>query len=591
MAITIRHDAAAVALPANSAQRKYGQSLVLQQQQQKYAAQQAANDRLFSALQQQQTARNNWQWGGNAQQGRPQGGAIIQQGGQQRGFGLTTTVDAQKQAMADAEQRKKDFEAARSRIDTYAKDMLANGEIADQETKNKIRNLIAGKTIVMGSGFNETAQQEYLDRYNAELAKILSEVPPPKAKPTPQEQFDQGIVVGPDGAKYRANSKGDFEPLPVQPTQPASAAEALKANPKLQSDYRNQAAGILAGPDGDKAIPGSTPEEQRAAVNALAMKLYEQDQKDFGGSQAAAQAPPVAEQVPSAPAGIPIAPPDAEQQALAQKLRDGMNGKIDDKAYDAAYREWTSKYGNSEEAEKYFNAADELIKSNGGEYNKEWQELISRGHNAKNGPINPFVEGEPQEAVQQAPLTTQPPSPSPQGPTVQPPDPGQPPAPAPPRQPLPLSSNTTSQNEWAGVAGADQPSAPVGGSQGESNQGRSELITGQPQQGGLPTVTPPDFGKLVESAQDDNEKAVISQIQGLASQHADSPDVVNALNVFVSPGSSKEDRLAAFDYLSTAGIDLNQMIAEEPGRAEKIRKVQEKNQERFGNRRDLLNGM
>lgn len=138
---------------------------------------------------------------------------------------------------------------------------------------------------------------------------------------------------------------------------------------------------------------------------------------------------------------------------------------------------------------------------------------------------------------------------------------------------------------------ASDGSVPVGGSQGQSNQGRSELITGQPQQSGLPTVTPPDFGKLVAAAPDDNEKAVINQIQGLASQHADSPDVVNALNVFVSPGSSKEDRLAAFDYLSTAGIDLNQMIAEEPGRAEKIRKVQEKNQERFGNRRDLLNGM
>ena len=309
MAITIRHDAAAVALPANSAQRKYGQSLVLQQQQQKYAAQQAANDRLFSALQQQQPARNNWQWGGNAQQGRPQGGAIIQQGGQQRGFGLTTTVDAQKQAMADAEQRKKDFEAARSRIDTYAKDMLANGEIADQETKNKIRNLIAGKTIVMGHGFDETARQNYLEQYNAELAKILSEVPPPKPQAPPQPNFhtDQ------NGNQWVESGPGKWEQVPVQPTQPASAAEALKANPKLQSDYRNQAAGILAGPDGDKAIPGSTPEEQRAAVNALAMKLYEQDQKDFGGSQAAAQAPPVAEQVPSAPAGIPIAPPDPGQ--------------------------------------------------------------------------------------------------------------------------------------------------------------------------------------------------------------------------------------------------------------------------------------
>ena len=483
MAISIKHDAFGVVPPSNAAQRKYGQSLVLQQQQQKYQTQQANADRLFQLAQQQQPFRNNWQWGGKAQQGRQQAGGIIQQGGQQRGFGLTTTVDAQKQAMADAEQRKKDFEAARSRMDTYAKDMLANGEIEDQETKNKIRNLIAGKTIVMGSGFDETARKNYLDQYNAELSKILSEVPPPKAKAPPQPNFhtDQ------NGNQWVESGPGKWEQVPVQPTQPASPTEAFKAEPKTDDKYQKMAEARLMGPDnempqvdseevgadGKKKKRDMTPQEFQKAVKELKADLWNIDNTEEAPtvapdiSSGAIQSPPqeasILEQ--SAPAGIPIAPPDPEQQALAQKLRDGMNGKIDDKAYDAAYREWTSKYGNSEEAEKYFNAADELIKSNGGKYNKEWQELIKKGHNAKNGPINPFTEGEPQEAVQQAPPTTQPPSPAPVtglGPNTGVPEldangnlAGH--APGNQREPLPLTSNSTSQNE---LAGADQPAVP-----------------------------------------------------------------------------------------------------------------------------------
>lgn len=309
MAITLRHDAFGVVPPSNAATRKYGQNLVLQQQQQKYAGQQAGYDRLFDAYKQQNQnafafnqAADNRVFQANQQQA-------------QNNFLMgrdKAQLDQQQQA-AEAERQRAFLDDARKQQSGFIMEGIKNGEY-DPATSRKLQQNLVAESEALGNGsLDATQRAEALQKILAERALLTANRMEQPPKPTPQQQFDQGIVVGPDGAKYRANSKGDFEPLPVQPTQPASAAEALKANPKLQSDYRNQAAGILAGPDGDKAIPGSTPEEQRAAVNALAMKLYEQDQKDFGGSQAAAQAPPVAEQVPSAPAGIPIAPPDPGQ--------------------------------------------------------------------------------------------------------------------------------------------------------------------------------------------------------------------------------------------------------------------------------------
>lgn len=81
-----------------------------------------------------------------------------------------------------------------------------------------------------------------------------------------------------------------------------------------------------------------------------------------------------------------------EQQNLAQTLRDGMNGKIDSKAYDAATKEWISKYGNADEAKKYFDEADAIYKANGGKNDEKWKEAVRKGHEAQWGPGNPFVE-------------------------------------------------------------------------------------------------------------------------------------------------------------------------------------------------------
>lgn len=526
MAIRFKYDLATVAPPSNDLTRKFGQSLVLQQQQQKYSGQQAGYDRLFNAYKQQN--QNAFAWNQAADN------RVFQAKQQEAQNNFLTGRDQARLDQQAQQQRAADFNAARSRIDTHAKDMLANGNIKDPATRQRIQNLIAGKTIIMGSGFDETARQNYLDQYNAELAKILSEVPAP---PTRDDELKGFLGSNYDKFKdqpWVPNGKGGFaiadipQPAPASPTTPA---EAFKAEPKTGDKYRDKAESRLMGTDGEmpqvdsgevgedgkKKKRDMTPQEFQREVNKLASELWGIDNPQ-----------------PEKPTG----------------------------------------FGSSSAA--YYNAPDSEAKPP-----------------AADIPIAP-------------------------------PDPGQPPSPGPQKPSLPLSSNTTSQNPWAEASGAVQPTdtqAPPSAAEYDAEMtskgyklttpadgGRpyyfkdfgsgpaqpGEAIPQAPTQGNasaLPTVAPPDFGKLVGSATDDNEKAVISQIQGLVSQNADSPDIVNALHVFVSPGSSKEDRLAAFDYLSTAGIDLNQMIAEEPGRAEKIRKVQEKNQERFGNRRDLLNGM
>ena len=283
MAIRFRHDAAAVALPSNMASRKYGQSLVLQQQQQKYASQQAALDRELQAARLQPPVRNNWQWGGN------------QQGGLQRGFGLTPNPDAQKQLLADQQARAADFGAARDRIGMHAQEMLKNGEIPP-ELVPQVRNLLMDKAAVLTNKYNETQQQEFLSDYNAQLAAILSGVPPKAPEPTPQELYDKGVVTDPEtGMRFRQNAKGDYDPLPQQeqqPQRPTSAAEAFQADPKVRDKYMADAIAI-------ETKGGEVPltRDSRKKAATLAMELYEED--NSLGTPTAAPAMPGA--APTAP--------------------------------------------------------------------------------------------------------------------------------------------------------------------------------------------------------------------------------------------------------------------------------------------------
>lgn len=289
MAITFRHDAAAVALPANSANRKYGQQLVLQQQQQKYQGHQAGLDRLFDANKIQQ--QNQFQWNRDQQQRNFQ----WDMGHAQNKF--QADRDKAKFEQQQQQQRKADFDAARNRIDTHAKDMLANGEITDPEARQRIQNLIAGKTIVMGSDFDETARQNYLDQYNAELAKILSEVPPAKPKPPPQPNFhtDQ------NGNQWVESGPGKWEQVPPQEKKPTSLKEYYNGNEdKFQKDLDATMKSMQDEVDLGNSTGPVTPE---AAWKKM-QEAYDFRQKALGrSSQPPAGAPPAGS------GSLPMIPP------------------------------------------------------------------------------------------------------------------------------------------------------------------------------------------------------------------------------------------------------------------------------------------
>jgi hypothetical protein len=267
MAITFRYDAAGVVPPSNESTRKYGQSLVLQQQQQKYAGQQAGYDRMF-------------QWGRDNQQN------AFQMGRDQRQndflIGRDKTQFDQQQQQAEAERQRKFMDDARKQSSGFIMDSIKNGEYDPATARKLQQNLVAESEALGNPNLDATQRAEALAKIRAERAMLSAnrmEAPP---KPTPQQQFDQGIVVGPDGMKYRANSKGDFEPLPVQPTQPAppaTAIDAFRADPKLQKQYIEDAVNVLT----EGGMKPLTP-AMRKQASALARELYD---SDYGGSQSA----------------------------------------------------------------------------------------------------------------------------------------------------------------------------------------------------------------------------------------------------------------------------------------------------------------
>jgi hypothetical protein len=291
--------------PSNETNRKYGQQLVLQEQKRKYDAQQAGYDRMFTL-------------GRDAMQSRNQ--AIMQ--GQQNAantirdatrFANDQTAQEQQNKFARDQQRAQDFAAARGRMDAYAKDALNNPDLP-HELRQKIQNLISGKMTALGGGFDGPAQQEFLDQYNAQLAGLLSEVPPPKPKAPPQPNFhtDQ------NGNQWVEEGPEKWSQVPQTEKPPTSAAEAFQADPKVEARYMEEAKAIEVG-DGEL-----TPDNRKKA-RARAQQLWEEDNsptapnQQWGGSGIQASTMPLPQpampgterSILEQPAAIPVAPPDA----------------------------------------------------------------------------------------------------------------------------------------------------------------------------------------------------------------------------------------------------------------------------------------
>jgi hypothetical protein len=231
MAIRLKYDAAGVVPPSNQATRKFGQGLVLQQRQ---------NDQ-----QDQQQGYNRYL---DYKQGRD-----------------------------------REYADAVDQMGLHAQNMLNSGEVPP-ELAQQIRGLMGAKTAALGSGFNETQQQQILRDYNAQLSMLTSQLPPPKPRLTPQQIADQNSVTQ-NGVPGQIDKDGRFIPSPQQPQQPqkpATMQDHYKANPgqlakdkdairkQLVDDYNNGLrdkpptdadirAGLQSNWDFDQSVLGDAP--------------------------------------------------------------------------------------------------------------------------------------------------------------------------------------------------------------------------------------------------------------------------------------------------------------------------------------------
>lgn len=500
MPITFRHDSAAIGTPSGNGGggggkyglRNLGQNLVLQQNQQKYQGQQAGYERQFQLGRDIQ--QNQWKFIADTQDAVNR--ANLQ--GQQNQF-----LDQQQQKRLQAA----DFEAARNRLDTHAKDMLASGEITDPETRRKIQNLIAGKTIVMGQGFDETARKNYLDQYGSELAKVLSDAPkntiPPDEPVTKYNQetdtwfmkTPKGWVVSPHQPQreQQPSSQGSKSQQGQQPHRPTSVEEAYQADPKGFDTILNHEIDAQSGANKGKLTPEGLDKARERAWNQY-------------GKQLGLGTPTPAPEIPSQPlttpqASTPVIP--ATSQSILEP----------------AATPPTPKNSSLEELQKIWGINQATPPS-----------VIPGGQQAVPSATQPIV---PPDASAAQPLT--------------------PTGGGRPYTYNDLSQATGDQQANTGVPQTTpSPVAPAANAQPSPMP-----PTAPPQPSSNKPPAAPDFNSLVSKAEDDTDRNVLSKLQNIYATAK--PEVQSAISILINPGTTDSQRSLAAQYLRDAGIDLTKL--------------------------------
>lgn len=610
MAITFRHDAAAVALPSNTANRKYGQNLVLQQQQQKYQSQQAGYDRLFDAYKQDrenafQGLRDINQQAFQQNQARQQNDFLL---------GRDKAQFEMQQREAEAARQRAFMDDARKQSSGMIMADIQNGEYDPATARKLQQNLVAEAEALGNTGLDATQRAEALQKIRAERALLTAnrlQKPPP---PSPQDEFTQGIVTDPTtGMRYRKNSKGDWEPLPEpeggqQPQRPQTAQEFYKENPdQMKKDVDAEQKRLEA-----KVKVGEITAEEasRDAAWKNVQEAYDWQQKALGivgeptlAPELPSQAAPPADQPMQSilePPHVSTSETDAssvsankpswenapqEQRDLAAVLIDGLNGRIDLDAYRSAYDEWTNRYGNPEERDMYDALAEKLEAENGGSATQESLALRAKGVIAAEGPLTPF--------------SYEPPAATP--PTAAMPDQGRPPSPPLNRAPSEPSmrldvARSDGRAVYASPGGgttlgeAPDPNAPntridVARADGRAtyvNPNGGTTLGAAPAQNAPSMIpegsqnpwsevagndttkksgaqanpaqpTPPNFGDMIAKATDDADRNFYGKMQEIYT--GGSPEIQAAIGVMLNPDSTEKDATDAYKYLKENGID------------------------------------
>jgi len=553
MAITFRHDAAGVVPPSNASTRKYGQSLVLQQQQQKYAAQQAGYDRMFDAykMESQNIAQQQRDW-------------------QQRDFVLNRDRDQNK--LQQQQQRAADFSAARARMDTYAKDSLNNPDLPPQ-LRQQIQNLVSGKMVAMGSGFNETQQQQFLDQYNAELAKLLSEVPAPKPQPTASDRFNQRKHFDEEsGQWFIENSKGDFVPV-VDPRQQQQQEklqqqqlqqqeqEAEKMRPKSMEEYysdnedkfQKDLDSTMSSMQKDYDLDPTKP----APTRESALKKM---QEDYDFRQQALGKPQYGEPTLAKPYGQALG--DAKRGAQnkekgAQSSYDNladMNDKL--RALENRANSFPKGSKEAKEAWSVYHTERDRIINGGAQPAPEMRSILEQP-----GQQPPAQSSSPSAPTPAAPTPTPPPTPQPtqdwnalaagQGLVDMGPAGTAPATPNPTGQPTPAAQKASQQGDASNYPWLRQPGQLMQGNQAGASQPAPKASSGK-------ASTVPNFGELASARPKQEDQELIIKLEKV--YDGQSPQVQSAIGAYLDPKSTDAQFIGAKRYLKENGIDVDKLL-------------------------------
>lgn len=509
MAITFRHDAAAVVPPSNASTRKYGQELVQQQQQMKYQSHQAGLDRLFSAN--QQAGQNRFQLARDRQQNALQMGRDKQQ----NAFRLDM-MDRQKQEQEEA--RKRDFlENARQQSGRFILDAIDNGEF-DEATARQLRQNMVAEAEALGNPNLDAAQRDaVMQKLRAQRTLLLSNRKPKDPPPTAQDQFNQSIVTDPDtGLRYRLNAKGDYEPLPqAAPQRPQSTRQLLQSDPELKKEWTEKAEYMLT--EG-----GTIPSPGARAIADKAVELYDEDQAAWSDQppEAITEQPIVPAPAPAAAPALPA--PAAPPAAAAGQSQNPWAEVIPDPPAPVAPP-------TAEEAAPVFapQASPDPVPPPPVEPVQPPAPVVP-SPKPRTGPIplGPPVET-PRGLMQYNPNTNQ------VEPAVEDPFATEQPVPAEPAEPVLPDVEPVKASKPA-------------------KKGRK-----------APKISAPNFEQLMSNSTDDADRAVISGLQGVYGE-SKSPEVKRAIDVLLNPETNDMDFVSAADYLKSQGIDIESMVPSKP---------------------------
>lgn len=508
MAITFRHDAAAVALPSvNAAGRKYGQDLVLQQQQQKYQGYQAGLNRLADAVNQRN--QNLFQLNRDQLQAKADKKA--------RKFDFKL-----EQRQAEADRQRQFMDEARKQSSAIIMDDIQNGAY-DPATARKLRqNLVAESEVLGNPNLDATQRAEALGKIRAARAMLTANRMEPEPEPTDQAKIDSGTVIV-NGVAGQLDKDGIFRPFPKEelppqePSRPASVDAAIAAD---RSDYdailKDEISAITEG----DTLP--LTQERLDQARERARKQYE---KELGlGTPTPA---------PPQPGGGPAQQPGSTQPVSILEP-DPMEGFKGNEVPGQPGSYYTRPPGQPVPPDPMLANQEQPPPLPGygptgqppqGAQPNEWSEVAG----GSTLPLSSAASSQNQMGM-----------PASQG------------AAKPDMQAAPAQQSAVKPDVQA--AGQSVPSK-QGMTQEDRKKANMELI----KKSGLPESPRPNFNKLVEEADDDSDRSLIRQVRVLAGQGY-SPDVNNALYVVVNPVASKEERKKANAFLLSNGINLSEVV-------------------------------